>query len=742
MAISGCTSDACKVASGLLDAVALVIEDIKPCETELETTFASLKTALSDWESQKYVQATHELSQALLNFQSSLQSCGLNDFAKLIDSEARALNHSNINVEGAVSVLVNDVEFASDIAKLASDAASESWPQVGQDLGALILDLQRSSCQSDACSIVISLASELQIVIQDLGQCKDDLDTSFSDFKGAVSDFQSKNYISAVKGLATGLDSIAESVKDCQLEKMAQILVTESAKLKLGNISEVNNIVSILVKDADVYDAIFGAVSDASQSNWAGFGGKIGNLVNDLQLTEHCSSPMCQIIEALLESMEVVGADLSGQCATDLENSWDDLKSALTDFKSKNWRDGLKKAASTLHDIGSALNDCNLSQLALIVQKAATQLGASNVTWISGDIKILISGGDIVDDLLDIGKDFGSDDYSAVGQSLGDLITRIGTFKCSTPVCVILNGILEELQIVVTNLKACESDIGAAYTDFENLVHNFHGHHYGDGLKDLANGLYKVADGIQACQLPELADKLNAQAQQLGISQVKKVDNIIHIASGGAAIYEEIFAAVSAFESHNFRSFGNNLGKAFLKLMTMSSKFGCSQDEEICTLVQGALQGLNLIQDLKKCKADLKAVKTDFEAAFADFRKDHALSPAGGEEVEEFFWSRKRRREHREVKAGLKELGQALDATRNAIVDCDLEQFAELIAKLVAKLGGATGFIGWLEEAFKIIVEGVNIFDHIKALVHAFEQRPKNWLGIGFNIAELVKELV
>ena len=92
-----------------------------------------------------------------------------------------------------------------------------------------------------------------------------------------------------------------------------------------------------------------------------------------------------------------------------------------------------------------------------------------------------------------------------------------------------------------------------------------------------------------------------------------------------------------------------------------------------------------------------------------------------------------------EVKKGVKAFGQGMKKIADAVSDCHLEEFAELLTKLAIKLG-IVPEVGWLEELLHILIEGVHIENEVGDA--CVDYGDGNWAGFGYNIAKLVKTLL
>merc|ERR1711924_160003 len=91
------------------------------------------------------------------------------------------------------------------------------------------------------------------------------------------------------------------------------------------------------------------------------------------------------------------------------------------------------------------------------------------------------------------------------------------------------------------------------------------------------------------------------------------------------------------------------------------------------------------------------------------------------------------------IKAGIKAFGLGFDAVAASVSACHMQQVAELLAALAARLG-LTPEVAWLEEVLKILIEGVQVEHEIGDA--CTDYAAGNWAGFGYNLARLLKTLL
>ena len=130
--------------------------------------------------------------------------------------------------------------------------------------------------------------------------------------------------------------------------------------------------------------------------------------------------------------------------------------------------------------------------------------------------------------------------------------------------------------------------------------------------------------------------------------------------------------------------------------------------------------------DIKACESELTEMWGNFSLAYHDFTDENSFAW-------EFVHDKPK------IKEGVKEIGYAFELMSKAVGDCHLEQLAEILAAVAAKLG-VSPEVEIVEEAIKILVEGIQIEEEIgEACV---DYGNSNWIGFGYNVARLLKTLL
>ena len=129
----------------------------------------------------------------------------------------------------------------------------------------------------------------------------------------------------------------------------------------------------------------------------------------------------------------------------------------------------------------------------------------------------------------------------------------------------------------------------------------------------------------------------------------------------------------------------------------------------------------------------LKQCEHDFEEAYGNFSLAvHAMADS---HHSIFHW------EHNvdQIKAGVHDIGAGFKLVAAGVQDCHLVELADIIEQLAVKLG-LVPEVSFIEEVLHILIEGVHIEEEIGNACEDWSN--DNWVGFGYNIAELVKTLL
>jgi len=434
----------------------------------------------------------------------------------------------------------------------------------------------------------------------------------------------------------------------------------------------------------------------------------------------------------LLASLQLEGSDYT-QCIADIDKAGDDLDKATEYLKQRKYMDGLKSVADVFVQFSEAVQPtgCDIPQLASILEKTATQVGAQGTSNMIGKVEqILVEGSDVTLDLDQLASDANAKQWSSVGQDLGGLASWLQGTGCKSFVCRLVEGLLNGLKIPLENVVECEAEIKSAEDDFNDGADAFAKKQYEHALGHWASGLDQVAKGLQDCGVTNELSFIQQEAHVLGFGKVAIVGEVASILVHGSNVYDDVYQTYQGFAGHDYKSAGAALGKALNELSEWTKGHACQSD--FCYVVVGMMQFLGDIQgDVKACSTDFEHAWHNFTAGARDIldtKHHHGLS------ILTHF-----NKDKKMVKRGVGEIGMGLKDVAKGVNDCHLQELATILEKLAVKLG-IVPEIGVIEEMLHILIDGVHIEQEIGQACTDYAHG--NWVGFGYNIAKLVKTLV
>jgi len=322
--------------------------------------------------------------------------------------------------------------------------------------------------------------------------------------------------------------------------------------------------------------------------------------------------------------------------------------------------------------------------------------------------------------------DFKSKSYSSFGTDLGNLATELTKIGCKSYVCQIVQGLLNSADVAFANLEACEADLSAAETSFEAGSSAWASDDYGTAMKHWGSALNTVSRAITSdCGVTDELANFQHEAQLLGFGNISGVGKIVTIVVHGADFYEDLYAALTSMEKHDYRGAGSSMGKVLDELSEWTKGHACTND--FCYIVEGVLQFMGALEgDMRECVNDFEEAYHNFTEAFDDFSDSHHSI---------FHWHHNKD----QIKAGLKATGNGFNLIAKGVKDCHMQEVAQILEDLAVKLGIAPE-ISIIEEILKILIEGVEIEHEIGDACSDWADQ--NWVGFGYNLARLIKQLL
>jgi len=208
-----------------------------------------------------------------------------------------------MRIGGVVQVLVHGSDFYEEIYQAAQDFANHDYRKAGGEFTKVMNQLSEWTtghlCTSPACYIVSGALQYLSDLEDDAKQCASDFKGMYNDFKSAGHEFidQSKSGFhftknttlikSGLKDIGRGINELANSVSDCHMAELAEILAKLAEELGLeAEVKWIEELLKILIKGVEVERDVANAFEDFADENWPGFGYNVVKLVKILLLSK------------------------------------------------------------------------------------------------------------------------------------------------------------------------------------------------------------------------------------------------------------------------------------------------------------------------------------------------------------------------------------------------------------------------------------------------------------------------
>jgi len=725
-----------KVLAELFKLLKITDVDTAKCVQDVGGSEAFFRDFATDIKGKNYSMAIGDLSRGISGLSTAVDDCGVEEVQHKLDALAASIKWANISTAGldhAVEILVDASDLWKDIEALATAVTAKDTTAVGTAIGSLLSDWTAvtGGCKnSKPCQFIDGLLRVLQVVMTDVKPCEAALTPAYVNLTAGMTAFKNKDFKTAVMDTASGLDVLAEAMSSdaCGLKKVGSVLLQVAPKLAAAIVKIEGNSTKIMVEAADVYDSLYQASTAFANGDTAGFGVAVGALLTEIRASG-CTTKMCLVLEGLLASLQLEAKDFSA-CTADIDGAWSDLSFALEDFGKKDYTDGVQKLAQTMVQLADGVKGCGITDLGKILEDMATKLGDGALATEIGDVvQVLVSGSDITLFLQKMEHDFKSNSWSEFGHDLGDLASWVTKTGCNSFVCKIVEGLLQESNIVFTHLEACEKDLREAESDFTAGAALFAKKEYTNAIKYWGNGLNAISTSVADCGLEQELAFLEQEANVLGFGNATEIANIAKIIVHGNDFYEELEATAQAFMTHDYRTAGVELGKVMNDLSQWTKGHACTNN--FCYVVTGIMQFMgDMTGDVHACEADFKESWGNFSAGVKNLVND---THGGIDHLIHF------NHDSEHVKKGINDFGHALKMVAAGVKDCHLQELADLLEKLAVKLGLAPE-VSFIEEVLKILIDGVQIEDEIGDACEDYAAQ--NWPGFGYNLAKLIETLV
>ena len=439
---SDCTTKACDVLEGLLEALQLEAGDYRACVAKVDGSFGDFEAAVASFEGKKWVDGAKNLGEGILGLAHAVDTCGIPKLATIMEDVATKLGAASVAkaIGNAEQVLVDGADIVDDLGQMQADWSAKNYAAFGADLGQLSQDVSATGCKSWVCKLVQGLLQQFDIFFSDLTACEADVKLAEANFTDGANLWTQHQYEQAVAQWAAGLNTVAKAVSDCGVSAELNSLQHEANVLGIANITGLGAAASIIVHGADFYQELYAAIQALEGHDYRAAGQELGHVLDTLSqwTTGHsCTSDMCYVVSGVMEFM----GDIEGSiktCENDFIGMWGNMTAAYHDFTDEHnvvWefihdtakvKKGVGEVGNAFALMASAVGDCHVEELAKILAAVAAKLGASpEVEIVEEVLKIIIEGVEVENEVALACKDYSESNWVGFGYNLAKLLKML-----------------------------------------------------------------------------------------------------------------------------------------------------------------------------------------------------------------------------------------------------------------------------------------------------------------------------
>jgi len=304
LADTHCTTFACKLVEGMLNAAAIPFQDLNACKGDLDDAQASFTAGAASMAHKEWKDGLTYWSTSLFQVSKAVQDCGLAKELGYIQQEAATLGFGNVTMIGEVAqILVHGIDLGGDINSAYQAFSSHDYRTAGTDMVNIMNELSQwtagHACTNDFCYVVTGMMQFLGDIEGDIQACEADLELGFRNFTHGFEklldrkasdkhgDFHFTTHSTAlqegIQDMGYGLQDVAKGAVDCHLGELATILGALGVKLGIApEITWLEKLLSIIINGVHIENELGAACLDYGAGNWVGFGYNLARLTRTL----------------------------------------------------------------------------------------------------------------------------------------------------------------------------------------------------------------------------------------------------------------------------------------------------------------------------------------------------------------------------------------------------------------------------------------------------------------------------
>lgn len=267
-------------------------------------------------------------------------------------------------------------------------------------------------------------------------QCESDLKSAETEFIAGTTYFHEHNYETGLTYYATGMNMVSQAISDCGVTEELNYMQQESNVLQIANTSLFGRVATILVHGQDLYSEVYGTMQAIETHDYRTAGANIHKILDGLsQWTKGhaCTSDACYVILGVLQYFGDIQGSIH-RCEADFKHAFGNFSAAIGEFThhgkfstdKHHIMNGLRDIGYGLRQVSAGVSDCDLEDLAKILEKLAVKLGISPEIQVVDDVlKIIIEGAEIEREIGDAFVDFSNKDWPGFGYNVIKLVKTL-----------------------------------------------------------------------------------------------------------------------------------------------------------------------------------------------------------------------------------------------------------------------------------------------------------------------------
>eukprot|EP00929_Paragymnodinium_shiwhaense_P004703 TRINITY_DN10581_c0_g1_i1.p1 TRINITY_DN10581_c0_g1~~TRINITY_DN10581_c0_g1_i1.p1 ORF type:complete len:856 (+),score=251.75 TRINITY_DN10581_c0_g1_i1:97-2664(+) len=595
----GCKDDekTCKLVDGLIRALALISQKIRPtaqnmktCEHVIAPAISNFTEAAELFEAKKYGPSVLWVASGLdvLYQAAKKDECGFKELQDTLFQLSARLKTAVVKIEGSrgVRILIGLADVYDEFYTLVLALRHGDFATAGVQLGALLVHLQSTGCETRACYIIEGFLRVFQVEFLAEATCLKDADALWDDIEDLGHNLMTRQWPSAVTSLGKAFGALSFLNKDCSIGKLGTTLEDTAKKLHMDSVAaEVGTVVQILSAGADASNDFSKMFLDFNNSNWQAVGQDMGQFADWITSTMPCKTLTCKVAEGFFEAGEVLTKNLKA-CEDDLRKAEAPFRAALASWAGGDKASSLNSFAQGFSLIAEGVKTCGLEDKLAWIEQEGNVLGLGNITELDTISKIIVHGADFYEEVYGAWQALVQHDPHAAAQKfkavLSDLYKWSTGNLCPTSVCYAVNGMMQFLSDEMKDVSKCKKDFGDAKTYFNDAFVELSGHdsifsafsqdnrNVSKGIADLGYGLRAISKSVGDCHLQEFLTALEELAAILTTQppELQWLEAFLKIIIDGVDIEVEVSNALVDFGNHNWPGFGYNLFKLIKTLLS------------------------------------------------------------------------------------------------------------------------------------------------------------------------------